>query len=115
MGSNNDGIWSEPLEMSIRMLPPFWLTWWAYTFYGMIILMLLFVIHRFFFFRAMLVKEEELHQVKMNFFTNVSHEILTHLTLIMTPIEKVIESKQLDDSNTQKLSLVKSNTTQLLK
>ncbi len=115
MGSNNDGIWSEPLEMSIRMLPPFWLTWWAYTFYGIIILMLLFVIHRFFFFRAMLVKEEELHQVKMNFFTNVSHEILTHLTLIMTPIEKVIESKQLDDSNTQKLSLVKSNTTQLLR
>ncbi|MEI8099074.1 MAG: two-component regulator propeller domain-containing protein [Sediminibacterium sp.] len=115
MGSNNDGIWSEPLEMSIRMLPPFWLTWWAYTFYGMIILMLLFVIHRYFFFRAMLVKEEELHQVKMNFFTNVSHEILTHLTLIMTPIENVIESKQLDDSNTQKLSLVKSNTTQLLR
>jgi DNA-binding response OmpR family regulator len=63
----------------------------------------------------LLEKEEELHQVKMNFFTNVSHEILTHLTLIMAPIEKISESNQLDSQNKQKLQLVKSNTNQLLR
>ncbi len=30
-GSNNDGIWSEPIMLQIQVLPPFWKTWWAYT------------------------------------------------------------------------------------
>ncbi|OYZ48312.1 MAG: hypothetical protein B7Y15_12290, partial [Bacteroidetes bacterium 24-39-8] len=114
-GANNDGIWGTPISIKINMNPPFWLTWWAYCIYACSILLILLLIYRFYFFRALLEKEEELHQVKMNFFTNVSHEILTHLTLIMAPIDKINESNQLDSQNKQKLNLVKSNTNQLLR
>lgn len=114
-GANNDGIWGTPISIKINMHPPFWLTWWAYCIYACSILLILLLIYRFYFFRALLEKEEELHQVKMNFFTNVSHEILTHLTLIMAPIEKISESNQLDNQNKQKLQLVKTNTNQLLR
>ena len=115
MGANNDGIWSDPLAMNISVLPPFWLTWWAYCIYTLLALMVIFLLYRFFFLRALLVKEEELHQVKLNFFTNVSHEILTHLTLIMAPIEKMLESNDTGNHNKAKLTLVKNNATQLLK
>lgn len=114
-GANNDGIWGTAISIKINIHPPFWLTWWAYCIYACSILLILLLVYRFYFFRALLEKEEELHQVKMNFFTNVSHEILTHLTLIMAPIEKISESNQLDSQNKQKLQLVKSNTNQLLK
>lgn len=114
-GANNDGIVGTPIVIKINMHPPFWLTWWAYCIYACSVLLILLLIYRFYFFRALLEKEEELHQVKMNFFTNVSHEILTHLTLIMAPIEKISESNQLDSQNKQKLQLVKSNTSQLLR
>ena len=114
-GANNDGIWGAPISIKINMHPPFWLTWWAYCIYACSVLLILLLVYRFYFFRALLEKEEELHQVKMNFFTNVSHEILTHLTLIMAPIEKISESNQLDNHNKQKLQLVKSNTNQLLR
>jgi len=114
-GANNDGIWGTPISIQINMHPPFWLTWWAYCIYGCSILLILLLVYRFYFFRALLEKEEELHQVKMNFFTNVSHEILTHLTLIMAPIDKISESNQLDSQNKQKLQLIKSNTSQLLR
>ncbi len=114
-GANNDGIGGTPISIKINMHPPFWLTWWAYCIYACSVLLILLLVYRFYFFRALLEKEEELHQVKMNFFTNVSHEILTHLTLIMAPIEKISESNQLDSQNKQKLQLVKSNTNQLLR
>jgi ligand-binding sensor domain-containing protein/DNA-binding response OmpR family regulator len=114
-GANNDGVWGTPIRIKINMHPPFWLTWWAYCFYACSFLLILLLVYRFYFFRALLEKEEELHQVKMNFFTNVSHEILTHLTLIMSPIDKISESNQLDNQNKEKLKLVKSNTNQLLR
>ncbi|WP_350340379.1 HAMP domain-containing sensor histidine kinase [Paraflavitalea speifideaquila] len=70
----------------------------------------------FFFLRALLKKEDELHQVKLNFFTNVSHEIRTHLTLVMAPVEKLLDSKSSHDTVLQQhLSQVKSNVHRLLR
>ncbi|MCH5690578.1 hypothetical protein LWM68_43930 [Niabella sp. W65] len=39
-------------------------------------------------------KEDELHQAKLNFFTNASHEIRTHLTLIMAPVERLLSENK---------------------
>lgn len=38
-GSNNEGIWSEPLEIEIEVLPPIYQTWYAYMAYGLIALL----------------------------------------------------------------------------
>ncbi|UYQ92089.1 response regulator [Chitinophaga horti] len=108
--ANNDGVWSEPVSIDITVLPPFWRTWWAYSLYAIVVALLVFGISRFFFLRALLRKEEELHQVKLNFFTHISHEIRTHLTLLMAPVEKM-----LDDNNTTALSQMRSNADRLLK
>lgn len=114
-GANNDGVWSSPVSIKIKMLPPFWLTWWAYCIYIAMAAAILFLIIRFFFLRELLKKEDELHQVKLNFFTNISHEIRTHLTLIMTPVEQLMEQKEKSSFDHQQLTQVKSNANRLLK
>ncbi|WP_316745961.1 two-component regulator propeller domain-containing protein [Pedobacter gandavensis] len=114
-GANNDGIWSQPVAMKIKILPPFWKSWWAYLIYLAIIGMMLFFITRFFFLRGLLLKDEELHQIKLNFFTNISHEIRTHLTLIMAPIENLLAGQDGDSPLKQQLHKVKNNADRLLK
>ncbi|MGX5817355.1 two-component regulator propeller domain-containing protein [Chitinophaga lutea] len=114
-GANNDGIWSAPATMVIHILPPLWLTWWAYCIYAVLLVAVVFLITRFFFLRELLKKEDELHQVKLNFFTNVSHEIRTHLTLIMTPIDKLLHARQTDEHARLQLGQVKHNAGRLLK
>ncbi|TKB98688.1 hybrid sensor histidine kinase/response regulator transcription factor [Pedobacter cryophilus] len=91
-GTNNDGIWnSEPKQLIININPPFWKTWWAYLFYTLVVIGLLFIVVRFLLMRALLKREHDIHQMKLSFFTNVSHEIRTPLTLIMAPLEKLIQ------------------------
>ncbi len=113
-GANNDGVWSDPVQLQIRINAPFWRTWWAYFVYLLILLVIVFFITRYFFLRALLKKEDDLHQVKLNFFTNVSHEIRTRLTLIITPIDRLINEKKQDALLQQQLTVVKSNAGRLL-
>ena len=113
-GANNDGVWSKPTSIKIKVLPPFWLTWWAYCIYILALSAILFLVIRFFFLRALLKKEDELHQNKLNFFTNVSHEIRTHLTLIMTPVDKLIDTNEEDGFVQQQLIQVRNNANRLL-
>nr|WP_262903613.1 hybrid sensor histidine kinase/response regulator transcription factor [Niabella beijingensis] len=114
-GANNDGLWTEPINMKITVLPPFWRTWWAYLIYIMCLAGVLFLVARFFFLRALLKKEDELHRIKLNFFTNVSHELRTHLSLIMAPVEKLLDINHPDPFTTQQLTQIKKNSNRLLK
>ncbi|TKC08839.1 hybrid sensor histidine kinase/response regulator transcription factor [Pedobacter frigoris] len=113
-GANNDGVWSEAEHIQIRILPPFWRSWWAYLIYTIAIAGIVFFVARFFYLKQLLKRDEELHQIKLNFFTNISHEIRSHLSLIMIPLEKVIdESKEYTFVNKQ-LDGIKKNADRLL-
>ncbi|SDD37481.1 Signal transduction histidine kinase [Niabella drilacis] len=114
-GSNNDGLWTQPISMKITVRPPLWRTWWAYLIYLLFFIGILFLVTRFFFLRALLKKEDELHQVKLNFFTNVSHELRTHLALIMAPVEKLLDMNRTDHFTTQQLTQIKNNSNRLLR
>lgn len=114
-GANNDGVWSAPASIQIIIQPPFWRTWWAYCGYAALLALLFFALTRYFFLQALLRKEEDLHQVKLNFFTHVSHEIRTHLTLLMAPVEKMIHTLKRGDPMQQQLSAVRNNADRLLK
>ncbi|WP_316749315.1 two-component regulator propeller domain-containing protein [Pedobacter gandavensis] len=114
-GANNDGVWSKPININIKILPPLWKTWWAYTLYLMTLGTITFFFVRFFYLRQLMKRDEELHQLKLNFFTNVSHEIRSHLTLIMVPIEKVIEETKNNDIVNKQLTAIKKNTDRLVR
>ncbi|PKQ68473.1 hypothetical protein BZG01_04475 [Labilibaculum manganireducens] len=111
-------------ELQIIVLPPFWLTWWAYTIYFAIGVVLIFSIFRVgknlekskfsaeFEHREKL-HNEEIHKIKMNFFTNISHELKTPLMLILGPINKILEKQKISPVVRRDLNNVEQNAERL--
>jgi signal transduction histidine kinase/ligand-binding sensor domain-containing protein/AraC-like DNA-binding protein len=125
MGSNNDDVWNpEPAELEIVVLPPNWKSWWASLIYLFLIFSGIFglrqmVLHRTRLKNELSLKElenqklEEMHQLKMQFFTDVSHEIQTPLTLILDPLEQLNQSGEGTDWQKSLLKTIHVNTRRL--
>ncbi len=101
LGSNNDGVWStEAAELRFRIDLPWWASWWAWCLYVFIVLVIASALYQYQ-LRQRLARQEamrlrELDAFKSRFFTNVTHEFRTPLTVILgiaDQIEKT-ESKQ---------------------
>lgn len=126
-GANNDGVWNpEPATLRIRILPPLWMTWWAYVLYFLLLSAIVYAVVRFYTIRARLKRElfyeqvqnerqQELFQIKLNFFTNISHEIRTPLTLIIGPLEKLLSGVLESETVHRQLVQVKNNADRLMR
>ncbi|WP_342647641.1 two-component regulator propeller domain-containing protein [Mucilaginibacter sp. CSA2-8R] len=121
--TNTEGTWSsEPLVIKITVLPPWYRTWWAYlgylTVFGL-------SAYAFGYYRKRQLKltyeveianlrverEKELNEKKLAFFTNVSHEFRTPLTLIINPIKDLLNQNK---SNADELNVIYRNARRLL-
>ena len=101
--SNSDGLWDEtPAELKIIVTPPFWKSTLAYLFYLLLTIASLILIIRFSMHQSRKkhqlelldlenAKHEEIHRLKLEFFTNISHEFRTPLTLIKGPLEFLLK------------------------
>lgn len=125
-GSNSDGLWNETERvLKIHISPPFYLSTWAYLLYLLLFFFSVAGIIRYFRKRnrqkhqqAMekfeREKERELYTAKIDFFTNVAHEIRTPLTLIKSPLENVLFSPNVSDEIRDDLEIMDLNTNRLL-
>lgn len=59
-------------------------------------------------------KEQELYTTKIDFFTNVAHEIRTPLTLIKCPLENVLADRELSENVRMELEIMDQNVERLL-
>ncbi len=118
-------LWDiEPRAIQVTVLSPLWQRWWAYTFYSLILIIAFFFIIRYSIMWARLKKKlmleewqneknNELYAMKVDFFAKMSHEIQTPLTLIMAPIESMIERAEGNFLLKQRLNVIHNNAKRL--
>ncbi len=86
-GSISGGNWSTPATLRITVFPPWWASWWAYLFYLLALLTALYFFYKIRLRRKMEQQEalrlRELDEFKSHFFTNITHEFRTPLTVIL--------------------------------
>ena len=123
--SNSDGVWNENgTSLDIVMEVPYWKTWWAVLIYVFIVLGIMLLIIKFILIKKKLENDLlverldreriiEINKMKIEFFSNVSHEFRTPLTLILSPVESLLKDVS-DTKVAGKLKLIKNNATRLL-
>ncbi len=113
--ANGDGFWNpEPLKLQITVLSPWWRTWYAYTLYVLLLAGIAYAVARFFWLKRIVKQENELYYAKLDFFTNVSHEIRTHLSLISGPLDKAYNSVETGSEVRHFLTYAKNNAGRLM-
>ena len=91
---NAYGEWNEAvIRMPVVIRPPLWQTWWAYLIYMIIAGIIAFLIYRHVKrieeLRMKIQVENQLTEFKVRFFTNISHEFRTPLTIIKSSMENI--------------------------
>ncbi|WP_369793892.1 two-component regulator propeller domain-containing protein [Prevotella sp. 10(H)] len=125
-GCNNDGFWNEEgTSINIRVLPPWWSSKPAYIIYLSGLLFITFCMVRRYIRRNEkrnaekqwiyeTEKEKEVYTSKLDFYTNIAHEIRTPITLINGPLESMMEMDIKDPDIKKNLKIMSRNTSELL-
>ncbi|WP_185731543.1 two-component regulator propeller domain-containing protein [Larkinella rosea] len=124
--ANSFGKWNNrPRIIKVTILPPPWKTWWAITGYILVFNLLLFIFIRYIIVQSKQKQQIRFHQLereqletlnkmKLSFFTDISHEFRTPLSLIVGPVEDLLTYGQTSPSVKQKLQLVFRNCKKML-
>ncbi|CAH8283564.1 signal transduction histidine kinase [Mariniflexile fucanivorans] len=123
-GANGDGVWTTNIEnFTIKVLAPWYLRWWSISLWVFLVILITYGVFEY------LVKLEKLNQklkfeqldkervqdmnqAKLRFFTNISHDFKTPLSLIIGPLEKIAE-QNIDLGNQKYFSIIKNNISRL--
>ena len=123
--TRDNQIWSKPKNIVIEILSSPWKSAWAIFLYVLIVFLLLYYGFKFYNNQLKLKnnleiarndkeKEIELSELKLNFFTNISHEFRTPLTLIISPLTELIENSEISSKVAKKLNVIDRNANRLL-
>jgi len=126
IASNNDGIWNQHGDrLKITILSPWWATSWAFVLYVLLITAIVFFSRKLALARIEERKELEyerkekekileLHQLKLRFFTDISHEFRTPLTLIASPVDQLLNIPEENDQKLYLYNIIGKNVKRLL-
>lgn len=122
--SDEDGEWGEVSRLSISVAPPFYLSIWMISVYVILLAVAFFLAFRYLRQRQKNSMEEEkrkieqgqqvqLSEMKLRFFTNISHDLRTPLTLIISPLQSIMKEPLTDDIK-NRLAVIDKNAQLLL-
>ena len=121
MASNSLNEWTASKKVKITITPPFWITGIAYFLYVLLTILILYSViysitkiqslnHKVAIEKLEKDSVKELNESKLRFFSNISHEIKTPITLITGPTEVLLERYKNNFDVSEKLGLVKRQT-----
>ncbi len=123
--TNGDGLWNNrSTNLNITVLPPWYQTWWSYTLFLLIIIGIVLAVSVYFILHEKLKQRlnyeqidkkriDSINQGRLLFFTNISHEFRTPLTLIAGPLEQIVKRNK-NKENVKYLAAIQNNTKRLL-
>ncbi len=118
--------WSEPKTiLYLEIAPPYYLTWWAKTIYGIIALILIILTARSYKRRVEMkqrlavevaenANRQQLNEERLRFYTNITHELRTPLTLILGPLEDMVSDPAMPKQYSYKLQMIRDSSNSLL-
>ncbi|MCQ2143462.1 MAG: response regulator, partial [Bacteroidales bacterium] len=113
-GSNCDSLWEEEsTDLTIKVRPPFARSFPAVFLYAILLLTTVWGIVDTVRKRDMIRKEAHLNEMKLKYFTDISHEIKTPLSLISAPINEICDSPDTDAATLRRLGFVRKNISRL--
>ncbi len=116
--ADNNPALSETISMGFVVSPPWWRTGWMYLVYvlfgGLVFYLVLRTLYAMFVLRNKVRVEQQMTELKLQFFTNISHELRTPLTLILGGIEEVKRQETLSGQGSINLSMAEKNTRRML-
>jgi signal transduction histidine kinase/DNA-binding response OmpR family regulator/ligand-binding sensor domain-containing protein len=119
-GSNSFGMWTDKdTQLKIVIAPPFWQSHWAYGLYALAALVVIFFAVRIIqqinrLYMAVEV-ERQLTEYKLRFFTNISHEFRTPLTIIRGSIESLTDMEGLPVAVSKQINQMAKSANRLLR
>uniref|UniRef100_UPI004026B2F4 two-component regulator propeller domain-containing protein n=1 Tax=Bacteroides cellulosilyticus TaxID=246787 RepID=UPI004026B2F4 len=122
--NNMNGKECEPQKLLIQITPPWYLSNWAYILYFILIALFCIlavyrIVHQYRRKQHRMIeklnreKKEEVYESKLRFFTNITHEFCTPLTLIYGPCEKILAYPQSDSYIRKYGKMIQQNTEKL--
>lgn len=122
--NNMNGKECEPQKLLIQITPPWYLSNWAYILYFTLIALFCIlavyrIVHQYRRKQHRMIeklnreKKEEVYESKLRFFTNITHEFCTPLTLIYGPCEKILAYPQSDSYIRKYGKMIQQNTEKL--
>ena len=105
-------------QLNIKVLPPWWKSWWAVVIYCLLGMALLYGAMRLILLIMRMRNDvyigQRLAELKIKFFTNISHELRTPLTLIQGSIQELKNEPRLTDRGTEYVSMMDKNASQMI-
>ncbi|MCP4311341.1 MAG: response regulator, partial [Bacteroidetes bacterium] len=122
----DSGIWSEPSSIGIRVLTSPWYSWWAFSLYLFSFVLLVFLIFSLRFRNRMMsanleaeqherLRDQDITEMKLRFFTNISHEFRTPLSIINGIISLISRQVEFEGKTEELFQTLRLNVDRLIR